>query len=171
MSESYSIEKKWVKNFTFAYGQGKWENFDLFFPLNFDSVIPKTHVISSWGGWVGRWVGGVNACSQPDRKIFVWFYAFPNISYKISFGLFSSAFKSLFHLNMIQMTLKIFKQNEFEWKCFPDAGTYICTANNDVGPPVTAVITCHVICEWHPTSFSTIVSFHISIIKKINKEI
>lgn len=26
-----------------------------------------------------------------------------------------------------------------------DAGTYICTANNDVGPPVTAVITCHVI--------------------------
>ena len=31
----------------------------------------------------------------------------------------------------------------------PDAGTYICTADNGVGPPVTAIITCHVICECH----------------------
>ena len=30
-----------------------------------------------------------------------------------------------------------------------DAGTYICTADNGVGPPVTAVIDLNVICKYN----------------------
>ena len=63
---------------------------------------------------------------------------------------------------------------------FLDAGTYICTADNGVGPPVTAIITCHVICEYcqkyyqlyknyphHHRNVLTFASCFISIIWKI----
>ena len=37
----------WTENSCFFGLRGKfWENFGLFFPLNFDSLIPKTHSIS-----------------------------------------------------------------------------------------------------------------------------
>ena len=96
-------------------------------------------------------------------RVHLWIHLCPIKSYDLIFltDKFHTSYKYLILLQH-QMLPNGEKSAESSILMFPsvsrsDTGTYICTADNGVGPKVTAVISLNVICEY----FTPIIPFKL----------